>query len=111
MTIEQEDDALTDGRWVVRRAVRHWQPNPDPRTGVDTETPPDPEPSTPLCGTEQGYQHHRYQARKAGTPWPLPLNDPCQCRAAHRVSERLRVAARRPEQAQHAVHHYEERSA
>lgn len=35
----------------------------------------------PPCGTEKGYQWHRYHDRDN---WPLPADDPCGCRAAHR---------------------------
>ena len=39
----------------------------------------------PECGTEAGYQWHRYQAKKdpENHPWPLPAEDVCGCRAAH----------------------------
>lgn len=39
----------------------------------------------PDCGTEAGYQWHRYRAKKdpVGHPWPLPPDDPCGCREAH----------------------------
>jgi hypothetical protein len=36
-------------------------------------------------GTERGYQWHRHQYRKHGAPWPLPADDPCGCKAAHRA--------------------------
>lgn len=36
-------------------------------------------PQAPACGTEAGYQRHRIDG-----PWPLPPDDPCGCRDAHR---------------------------
>lgn len=40
----------------------------------------------PECGTEAGYQWHRYRAKKdpENHPWPLPADDVCGCREAHR---------------------------
>jgi hypothetical protein len=46
-----------------------------------SEPPPGP-PEPTFCGTERGYQWHRYNDRDN---WPLPLDDPCGCRAAHRA--------------------------
>ena len=69
---------LGRGRWVSRGGVLRWQ-----RAARRTpSTPPLPPVS---CGTEQGYQRHRYLARKGadGAVWPLPVDDPCGCRAAH----------------------------
>lgn len=38
----------------------------------------------PKCGTEAGYQSHRWRFRKHDIGvWPLPEDDPCGCRAAH----------------------------
>jgi hypothetical protein len=45
----------------------------------------------PRCGTERGYQWHRHHDRDH---WPLPTDDPCGCREAHRVFERARARAR-----------------
>lgn len=39
----------------------------------------------PSCGTEKGYQWHRYHDRDN---WPLPAGDPCGCKAAHRAHAR-----------------------
>jgi ribosomal protein S12 methylthiotransferase accessory factor YcaO len=51
------------------------------------------------CGTEEGYQWHRHWERD--TNWPLPKEDPCGCRAAHRERERQRrIAAELEEVAQ-----------
>jgi len=39
----------------------------------------------PECGTIEGYNWHRREARKnpgPGNPWPLPKADPCGCREA-----------------------------
>lgn len=46
----------------------------------------------PSCGTPEGYQWHRYQAKKDpdSSTWPLPADDPCGCRAAHSKQRRLR---------------------
>lgn len=59
-----------------------------------------PRGQQPPCGTEEGYQWHRYHDRDA---WPLPVADPCGCRAAHNQRTRVRHirsgrrrAARRP---------------
>lgn len=46
----------------------------------------------PPCGTDQGYQWHRYHEPEN---WPLPLIDPCGCRRAHTEKQRLREVARR----------------
>lgn len=46
----------------------------------------------PACGTDEGYFWHRYHDRDN---WPLPKEDPCGCRAAHRQYERIRTAERR----------------
>lgn len=43
----------------------------------------------PECGTEEGYQWHRYHDRGN---WPLPVGDPCGCRAAHAKRDRVRRA-------------------
>ena len=42
----------------------------------------------PPCGTERGYQWHRYHD---ADNWPLPKDDPCECRAAHAAFERART--------------------
>lgn len=61
LEIDQEESALGIRR---RRRSRHVRPD---------------------CGTEEGYQWHRYQAKKdpANHPWPLPADDTCGCREAH----------------------------
>lgn len=42
----------------------------------------------PPCGTERGYQWHRARWRRlAEGLWPLPPDDPCGCRSAHRTHE------------------------
>lgn len=46
----------------------------------------------PDCGTETGYQWHRYHEAHA---WPLPTDDPCGCRAAHAEHQRIRDAIKR----------------
>lgn len=38
------------------------------------------------CGTAAGYDWHRING-----PWPLPIDDPCGCRAAHAEAERARA--------------------
>lgn len=48
----------------------------------------------PACGTERGYQWHRYHDPDN---WPLPADDPCGCRAAHAKHNRIRHAVRRQE--------------
>lgn len=52
------------------------------------------------CGTESGYQRHKYlwRTRKEGV-WPLPKDDPCGCRAGHARHEAQRVARRQWETA------------
>lgn len=45
------------------------------------------------CGTEKGYNSHRYWAARGWEKWPLPAHDPCGCREAHRLYE----AAKRQE--------------
>lgn len=66
------DDELTDGRWVLdpRRRVLVWQ------STRPTVRMPDPPVSH---STERGWQWHRANL----IDWPLPLDDPCGCRAAH----------------------------
>ena len=46
-----------------------------------------PRTTQPSCGTEAAYQWHRYHERDT---WPLPAADPCGCREAHRIHERVR---------------------
>lgn len=46
----------------------------------------------PDCGTERGYQWHRYHEARA---WPLPADDPCGCRAAHAEHQRIKDAIKR----------------
>ena len=63
-------DALTDGAWVSCKGVRVWR--------TSAPRPPD----IPPCishNTERGWQWHRDHRIN----WPLPLDDPCGCRAAH----------------------------
>lgn len=49
----------------------------------------------PACGTEPGYQWHRHQGRSGRAEWPLPDDDPCGCRAAHREHRAIEDANRR----------------
>lgn len=51
-----------------------------------------PKTIAPECGTESAYQWHRYHQRDN---WPLPADDPCGCRAAHRDHTRTREQDRR----------------
>ena len=46
----------------------------------------------PPCGTDKGYQWHRYHEP---WNWPLPKHDPCGCKAAHTAVQRARVAERK----------------
>ncbi len=46
----------------------------------------------PPCGTEAGYQWHRYHEKAS---WPLPSDDPCGCRQAHRQHYRDRMSEQR----------------
>ncbi len=72
---------------VQAALVAHQPPGPV-RQRRSRHTPPP-------CGTEAGYQRHRYQAMlDGGKGWPLPLEDPCGCRAGHRRHKRLRSEAR-----------------
>lgn len=41
----------------------------------------------PPCGTEAGYQWHRHNEPDR---WPLPVEDPCGCRTAHRAHGRAK---------------------
>lgn len=78
-------------------------PNEEPGTGILATKPrrrpkpvltPDPAPRRPVqCGTERGYQWHRYlwRTHREGT-WPLPADDPCGCRGAHSAHEAFRAA-------------------
>ena len=52
----------------------------------------------PDCGTESGYQHHKYLSRKGEGEWPLLKDDPCGCRAAHARHEARRAERRRLEE-------------
>lgn len=86
---------------VRRRAVENgWPPplawddidDPNEQPSVDIlATKPRPKPRTKpikpsMCGTERGYQRHRHEWRTNGVgTWPLPEDDPCGCRAAHRA--------------------------
>lgn len=69
-------DALPAGEWVLKGGVKRYV--------VDENPPP------PHCGSERGYQWHRYHDRDN---WPLPDEDPCGCRAAHREHVRKDAAA------------------
>ncbi len=54
----------------------------------------------PACGTESGYQAHRWKARNntdSGEQWPLPVEDPCGCREAHRAVTAAYTARKRGE--------------
>lgn len=42
----------------------------------------------PACGTDAGYHWHRYNEPDR---WPLPVEDPCGCRAAHATRRRVRI--------------------
>lgn len=43
----------------------------------------------PECPSEPGYQWHRQHEPHN---WPLPYDDPCGCRNAHRLFNQLKVA-------------------
>lgn len=65
------NNALQGGQWVTdKRGIQRWRPHTTP---------------TPYCGTERGYQWHRYHQPNN---WPLPEHDPCGCRQAHRSHAR-----------------------
>lgn len=49
----------------------------------------------PECGTRKGYNTHRYLASKGIGEWPLPDDDPCGCREAHRAYEAEKYRRRR----------------
>lgn len=51
------------------------------------------------CSTERGYQRHRqlWRVEQIG-PWPLPPDDPCGCRAAHRAHEAFRLQMKRTQE-------------
>jgi len=68
---------------------------------LELKPPPRRSPKEPAdCGTETGYQRHKYLARKFGEGvWPLPAGDPCGCRAAHARHEARRAERRRIESA------------
>lgn len=68
--VDRYEDALPAGRWVSDgRGILVYEPDP-PRV-IDQPR---------HCGSEQGYQWHRHKRIN----WPLPADDPCGCRAAHR---------------------------
>lgn len=50
----------------------------------------------PPCGTDTGYQWHRYNEPEN---WPLPPEDPCGCRAGHRHARRVKDAEKRERKA------------
>jgi hypothetical protein len=57
---------------------------------------PHPRHNTPrFCGTERGYQWHRYNDRDN---WPLPADDPCGCRAAHAAQSWFQSQIKRRQQ-------------
>lgn len=60
---------------------------PDDRPVADLLAWSDPTKTPGFCGTERGYQWHREHDRGN---WPLPADDPCGCRAAHRAHVALR---------------------
>ena len=78
------------------------------RAVVEPYVPPDerlggkPVPPQPPCGSEKAYQWHRRFGPR--DEWPLPVDDPCGCRAAHTASERARRTAKALER-QYAAQH------
>lgn len=78
MRIVRESNALTGGEWIGRRGIKVWVP-------IHSEPPT-------FCGTERGYQWHRYHD---ADNWPLPKGDPCGCRAAHAAWNWFREQMRR----------------
>lgn len=77
------------GRWV-RRGLIHVFVR-DATAGGRPRLPT-------VCGTERGYQRHRDAYRKKGVgTWPLPVEDPCGCRAAHTEHNRARQVGREAE--------------
>lgn len=80
-------DALPPGDWLPAGPIVRYRPT-DP---LDCLRPM-------FCGTERGYQWHRHNDR---SNWPLPADDPCGCRAAHRAHymfrERMARRAQREE--------------
>lgn len=84
----KEDVALTGGQWVQRGLTLYWRHH---RAADKPKGGRKPVPA--VCGTERGYQRHRWLA-KAGEPgavWPLPADDACGCRAAHAAHEAFRI--------------------
>lgn len=59
-----------------------------------------PKNARPPCGTDSGYQWHRYHDPEN---WPLPAEDPCGCKAAHSLRLRLREAERRAQKREKEV--------
>lgn len=81
--------ALTGGHWVQRGGVWYW------RRLRSVDADPGGRPLLPVeCGTERGYQRHRYQARMQRETWPLPADDPCGCRGAHAAHAAFRKQMR-----------------
>ena len=66
-TLRSKVDLEIEAARTDLRALRQNRSKNDPR---------------PACATEAGYQWHRYHERDN---WPLPKDDPCGCRAAHRA--------------------------
>jgi hypothetical protein len=80
------DLALPPGRWVPGRwGVLHFKPTTRPRIPAEPQ----------FCGTERGYQWHRHND---SFNWPLPPDDPCGCRAAHRAHRAFLMEMRKREQ-------------
>lgn len=78
-----EAHALPEGDWVVVHGVRRFVPADQKWT-----------PEESYCGTEKGYQRHRYMAKKGKEPWPLPADATCGCREAHAAHQnRVQVIA------------------
>lgn len=85
-------DALDGGRWVNVRGVQQWVPSPETAEERAQKNGRPFDAKAP-CGTEKAYQRHRWEYHQHGLgDWPLPADDPCGCRAAHRAHEAFRVA-------------------
>lgn len=83
-------NVLAEGSWVRRGLTKVWVPNPEaskPRLRGRFVAAP-----KPPCNTETAYQWHR---NNEPDNWPLPTDDPCGCRAAHRAHEAFRAEMRR----------------
>lgn len=96
--MDEDDDyayGLRGGHWRPHGGIVRW-------VAEEPEEPPAKKPV--VCGTERSYQRHRHLWRRHGLgTWPLPADDPCGCRAAHRAHVAFRKAMKERDEEREAA--------